>query len=383
MSFFKSKKNTNRRINKKGFTSYDDVYAILKDNIDESSEFYELEQAKVLKVFLDASDPDFPTTDGPEDIGRIPDWSFLGTIKARFLESQSEGDEISGYIKPLSPHIISYPVVGEIVNVALHGGQKYYYNPLNLKNKVNLNLADGETGDGIVNEESTEFNRSILGEHGDLIINGRFGNAIKFGSDPSYQYPDIKITNNQSAPDEKKYDNHYPHVQNLNSDGSSIFISSGAIRKIDQIVPAAINLTTPEILDGDMITLNSDKLVFNAKGNDSDGDIHMFADNNINITANEEINFQIGEFSLGGKITFLDPDSDNPLLKGRQTVELFFEMFKNLDSFCNTVSSATGIEQVAVAAETLRSELILTKIAYMPPIVRKLQFGKRLKKLTR
>ncbi len=89
------------------------------------------------------------------------------------------------------------------------------------------------------------------------------------GSDPFYQYPDIKITNRQSVPPHKIQDEHYPHLQNINADGSSIFITSGPARVIDSLIPACVTLTTPDVLDGDMITLNSDRLVFNSKNTDT------------------------------------------------------------------------------------------------------------------
>ena len=92
MPFFKSRKNKNRRTDGGGFTTYDDVYQIVKDNIDEAVEFYELEPALVTQVLLDPKD--FPKKDTPSRNGKMPDYSYLGTIKARFLESQSGGDVI-------------------------------------------------------------------------------------------------------------------------------------------------------------------------------------------------------------------------------------------------------------------------------------------------
>ena len=38
--------------------------------------------------------------------------------------------------------INTYPLVVEIVNIASHGGQMFYYSPLNLRNNVNIFLGD-------------------------------------------------------------------------------------------------------------------------------------------------------------------------------------------------------------------------------------------------
>ena len=355
--------------NKSGFTSYDDVYAIIKDTIDEGSEFYELEPAVVLNVLLDPKD--FPKIEGPNNIGKIPDYSYMGTIKARFLESQKRGDSIAGFVKPLSPHIIAYPIQGEIVNVALHANQLYYYNPLNLHNNVNMNVTNIQNTDGKVTVEATEFNRPILSEHGDVVLNGRFGHGLKLGSDPSYQYPDIKITNNQSNPPPKKLDDYYPHAQNLNADGSSIFMTSGPIRKGDHIVPAAFSPSTPEVLDGDMVTINSDKLVFNAKGDSkqsgNNGDIHMFSSKNCNLVANNEINLELGIGSFG-RITLGDPESVNPILKGNQTEDLLNDILSSISKFGKSLSKVTGVSEVATAAQIMLEEINILKNNDLPQI---------------
>ena len=367
MSFKKSKGTRKRHVDKTGFTSYDDVFAIIKDNVGDV-EFYQIEPAIVLNLLLDPKD--FPRIKGPNDKS-IPDYSFYGTIKARFVESQKEGDEITGYIKPLSPHIVAYPIIGEAVNVAVHGGQLYYYNPLNLRNKVNMNLAGGQDGDGKVTEGATEFNRPLHSEHGDVTLNGRYGNGIKIGSDPSYQYPDIKITNRQAVLPTQVIDDYASHPQGINTDGSSIFMTSGPIRKEDHIIPAAFSLSTPDVLDGDMVTINSDKLVFNAKGDvgekGNNGDIHMFARENCNLVANNEINLELGAGRFG-RITFGDPESINPILKGNQTEDLFQNIISSLDNFCDSVSSATDVAGVATAAGTMLTEMKAVKKDILPQI---------------
>ena len=350
MPFWKSKKSKNRKKGGGGFLTYDDAYQLIQDNIDEAVEFYELEPAVVIQVLLDPSD--LPKTGAP-DGGQMPDYSLLGTIRARFVESQNENDSIEGYIKPLSPHIVTYPLVGEVVNVAKHGKQMYYYQPLNMGNNVNMNVASGETTDSKITAHTTEHNRTILGEYGDMVMNGRFGQGIKFGSDPYYQYPEIKITNRQSVPPQKTKDTHYPHLQNINADGSSIFITSGPAREVDALIPSTLTLTTPDVLDGDMITLNSDRLVFNSKGTD----IHMFANRNLNLSANEEINLELGVNAFGGRITLGDAESTNPMVLGNQLEDLFEKLFSSLNSFSNAISNATGVAEVGDAANVMKTEM--------------------------
>ena len=362
MPFFKSRKNRHRRGSSTGFTTYDDVYQLIKENIDEAVEFYELEPAIVTEVFLDPKD--LPKKDIPNGNGVMPDYSFLGTIKARFIESQSDDDEIDEYIKPLSPHIVAYPLIGEIVNVAKHGSQMYYYQPLNIKNHVNMNVSPNVTTDSKVSAETTEHNRTLLGEYGDVVFSGRFGQSIKFGSDPYYLYPDIKITNRQSVPPQKTQDEYYPHVQNLNADGSSIFITSGPAREIDVLIPAVETLSTPDIIEGDVITLNSDRLIFNSK----ETDIHMFAAQNLNLSANSEINLELGLTAFGGRITLGDAESDNPMVLGDQLEDLFERLFSSLNNFSNSVSNSTGVAEIGDAAKVMLGDISDIRLNLLPKI---------------
>ena len=363
MPFFKSRKNKNRRTDGTGFLTYADAYQLIKDNIDEAVEFYELEPAIVTEVFLEPKK--LPRKDIPNGDGKMPDYSYLGTIRARFIESQSDGDVIDDYIKPLSPHMVAYPLIGEVVNIAKHGSQMYYYQPLNLKNHVNMNLANNTLTDPRVTSRTTEFNRNILSEYGDVVFNGRFGQSMKFGSDPFYLYPDVKITNRQSVLPQTIADEHYPHVQNINADGSSIFMTSGPAREVDVLIPAVQTLTTPDVLDGDMITLNSDRIVFNSKQTD----IHMFARRNLNLSANEEINLELGINTIGGRITLGDAESTNPMVLGNQLEDLFEKLLTSLVSFSNSVSSATGIAEVGDASKVMLNEVQNIKSNVLPKIL--------------
>ena len=155
MPFRNSSKVTNRETDKTGFATYSDVYTIIQDNIDESVEFYEIEPAVVLSVFLNPSSLPKKTI---EDGRLVPDYSYFGSIKARFIHSQSDGDVIEGYIKPLSSHITTYPLKGEIVNVTIHTGNLYYDMPLNLYNRTNLNRAVGASGEGLVLPQRIKYN---------------------------------------------------------------------------------------------------------------------------------------------------------------------------------------------------------------------------------
>ena len=164
-----------------GFVTLNNVVDTIKD-MTSAEEFYEIEPAEVLKVHLDVTDSDFPTltTDEGEVVAN---YGMMGSVTVRLLHSQNLGEFVEKLVRPISQHIVQYPLRGEIVNVAEYNGDLYYYNPLNLRNQVNMNRAGGMIGEGKVFPADTKMNRRLAPDHGDVIINGRFGNNIKLGSD--------------------------------------------------------------------------------------------------------------------------------------------------------------------------------------------------------
>ena len=76
-------------------------------------------------------------------------------------------------------------------------------------------------------------------------------------------------------------------------------------------------------MNGDMITINSDKIVINAKG--SFGDTHISAVRSVNLSAIDSINLEVPE--AGGVITLGSPDANNPVVKGLELLVLFKDLF--------------------------------------------------------
>ena len=359
MSYHKSTHIYKREVESGGVTSYDDVYGILQDNIDQLSEFYEIEPAVVEQVFVNPKSlPTLKTETGEQ----LPNYSLYGTIKARFLESQEQGDEIESHIKPLSSHMVVYPVVGEVVNVAKYGNDYYYYTPLNLHNNVNMNRSIAGIRDGVVKPGITKNNRTLASKKGDININGRFGHGIKFSSNEDYRFPTIKITNLQNNDSRKNVDEYFPHVQDINLDGSTIMLSSGKIDKENDIlIPAAPSSWWPEkwetSIDQNVIVLNSDSLIFNSKGRD--GDIHLIANRNVAIASNYSVTLEAGET---GVINLGEADATNPVLKGKEARDLLQKLFKMLMDFSNVAATTTQFADLNDAAMNLSERLTLLEM---------------------
>ena len=170
-----------------GFATMNSVVDAIKD-MTSAEEFYEIEPAEVLKCYVDPKDTDFPTMNN--DSGdTIVNLSMLGSLKVRLLHSQKAGESVDALVKPISQHIVQYPLKGEVVNVAQYNGELYYYNPLNLNGQVNMNRLPLRSGEGEVFPEFTKFNRKIRSSQGDTVFQGRFGQSLHFGSDKNFVKP--------------------------------------------------------------------------------------------------------------------------------------------------------------------------------------------------
>ena len=82
-----------------GFVNMNQVYAAIR-KYETDTEFYEIEPAEVLKVWLDPEDPNFPTNTNTEGTV-IPDMNMLGAITVRLLHSQRNGGTLDNFVMPL------------------------------------------------------------------------------------------------------------------------------------------------------------------------------------------------------------------------------------------------------------------------------------------
>ena len=320
-----------------------------------ADEFYEIEPAEVLKVWIDPDEPGFPTKIKENPKGKdeiVPDLSAIGAIVVSLRESQLSNEILERLVYPISSHIVQYPLRGEVVNVASYEGKLFYSNPLNLHNKVNLNRITGRAGEGMVTIENTKYNRKIYPQQGDLIIQGRFGQSIRMGSDEKYEKPNLKISVGQGSNKKlkafKALNADRPHTLNVNNDEACIWITTNE----------PIPLRTPESISADknedprggegnsLITINADSLIFNSR----ESRIHMFSKENINLSAVNEINLE----TPAGQINLLDPNSTNPIVKGEELKEFLIQM---ITKFEKSISGLTSLIEPRMYSDDQKSIL--------------------------
>ena len=301
--------------------------------------FYELEEAVVLDIVLDEDHPAIEescldSSDSPPNIdGKKPadgdlDYSWIGRIKFRFLNSQvGQNKESLDWAYPMeNTGVIEYPLMNEVVIVAKYMNSYYYTRKLNTKSVINSNASFvTERAHGLVEQNLNEYKldsegnptpydgpvsklnffggenyEGVLGSYfkfnskirtlkkfeGDTVVESRFGSSIRFGAYDDNRVNDkgvgeysdnggnpMILIRNRQAPiktssgiSAKGYT-----IEDINKDGSSIHMTSG--KTVSNFVPEVglvgmINVTrgiNPPTLDGDQIIFNSDRLVFSSR----------------------------------------------------------------------------------------------------------------------
>jgi hypothetical protein len=285
---------------------------LIKEISDEPGQFYELEPLEVLEVHLDDTKNSFPQgSDGP-------DYTYLGGVKGRLVISETGKniDKLSDY-KPLNPNIQTTPVIGEIVIGVKYLGQLFYTTQVNFFGNPNFNtqhgLSKGKSKDTLVSDnidtaneqddtgvkvgyylEPTQDVRRLLPQEGDVLIEGRFGNTIRIGSDiknDNQDSPNIILNAGQSKddfPNPKQ-----PVEEKIDTDGSSVYITTNQPLTF---TPGIESKLSPPPYEGKNILLSSDRIIFNTKNG---GDIVFGSNNNISICAPKEVVIEADTTKIG------------------------------------------------------------------------------------
>ena len=383
-----------------GLAQVADVHKIRSEIQKNTPEFYELEPAEVIDVFLDEDDFRFhdhklhntkPLV--TEDDKII--WKYYGWIRARMAVS-NKGDSNTILVAPLDSNIKEYPYPGEHVIVASYYGKKYYTQKLNTANSVNLNSFKGLSRPwdpwGGEDYNVKEFKgdsgiRQLQAYEGDITFNGRFGQSIRFGSNITELYD----KNEELIPNSGKEDSpnviiragqgveesipNKPVKENINLDGSSIWMTTDQKVDIDfsnKLTPGLYTFSEkgPDGLAGNQIIINSDRLIFNAKKNA----ILMTSPTAIGLSANHEIGLEVPNDT--GKVLLGDVhDLTQPALGGELTMDLIDKLLGYLITFANGISGAQGtcvdftipISDILPSSKGLVSSLKLLKTRMNEP----------------
>lgn len=280
--------------------------------------------------------------------------SYLGDIK---------NPSDSNIAIPLIPNQKYYPVVGELVlifdlpsNITQINGvstQKYYLSTINIWKNIHHNSQiSPEIMLGKTFEENPNINQ-LQPYEGDYILEGRFGNSLRFGStSKDVNVPNlwskngnngepITILNNGSNFDSSSLQ---PYIENINKDNSSIYLTSfqtipiSSSKKIEN--PLSIP-TEPNKYSKSQIILNSDRVLINSKKDDvliyGNTNVGVFAKNHINIDSDSSIIINSPKIYMGlnnGKLP------SEPAVLGIKTVEWLMSLLELISEYTKLLSVA-------------------------------------------
>src|SRR5210317_89856 len=314
--------------------------------------------------------------------------------------------------KPLFPNQKYYPVLNEMVYIigipSLGVNENptlvefYYFQAVNVWNSNHHNALPDEiftyqqpesqqqdyptVGLGAVrrvSDESTEINlgktfferpniRTLQPYEGDYILEGRWGNSIRFGSTvadttPKNTWSDsglngdpiVIIRNGQYENDQDPW---VPIVENINQDSGSIYLTS--TQKINLTPSLSVNAsgstynsyptkTKPKAINEyiePQVIINSNRLVFNTNKDhlllSSIKSVGLNAVESVNIDTPKTI-IQSNEVYLGGK------NATEPVLKGDETIKILVNLVDELTALYSVLSTLTGaIDPAAKAVGT-------------------------------
>ncbi len=356
------------------------------------------------------------------------EYSSIGGILFEELSNPS-GKSLStlSFASPLYSNITFLPLVNEIVYIISlpnattqtnpsTGKAYYYFQSINIWNSIHhnaspnslatkptqgQNYAKTEAGVEVssdTNIEDINFGftfkertgiRNLQPFEGDVLIEGRWGNTIRFGSTVNNSTPFnpwsdsgvngepiIILKNGQTQTQD---DSWIPQVENINTDKSSLYLTSNqqipigaASTDYSSYTPAFGEIpSSPSSYNGSQVIVNSGRLLFNSK-NDH---ILLSSARTISFGAQKGFNFDTPSnfvVKVGTKIMLGDKEESTtePLILGDKFLDDFQKLLNNvvlLTSALGTVGTPVPYQpNIAVAQSAtkvgLQAQTMLTSI---------------------
>jgi hypothetical protein len=330
------------------------------------------------------------TTPSSEMFEQVGGWDGLGTIFYLDYEQSKSVSVISPHLCkkaiPFFPNQKYYPLLGEIVllfdlpsfNSQSTGAgavtQKYYISTINLwnNNHHNAQPADPNASLGNTFVENGDI-RTLRPFEGDYILEGRFGNSLRFGSTSKINTNEnfwsktgndgdpITIITNGHTPNGKPG----PYVENLNNDGSAIYLTTTQQIPLnvikDKLNPLNSTTLPNKYNSGTQVIVQADRVVLHARKEN----VMLFSTNNIELYAKQTVSFDADEkVVLNSPRIFLGLDGNDaptePVLLGGETIKLLNKLLSEVSKFCDKLTTAITPPQgspmvdVNVAAAALK-----------------------------
>jgi hypothetical protein len=360
--------------------------------------------ARVIDIVLNENHPYFTTVGEYNGIGAI----FYEIVNRTGTNTDSNNS--TNFALPYDPQLKTYPLINEYVILikipnnqtgGLASSTSYFYlNPVNIWNHPhhdaypnplpNINVTSSQSDDyaslsavsgsvrrvGNDNEyfPDSELNskkndsqftfvekadiHSLMPFMGDVLLEGRHGQSIRFGSTarPPESAPPVAINNNWSVtgsngdpitiirngqPTNVSDEGWIPITEDLNRDLSSIYLTSYQKIPFSTANENFFSYTTPPITPAlytnPQIILNSNRVTINAKSDS----VLISGQISVGLSSNESINIEAEQIYLDGTdIRLGKKDASQAVLKGNDTVDylkILINELKNLTEALKTV----------------------------------------------
>jgi hypothetical protein len=349
---------------------------------------FQYKVGKVYAVILD--DRSVPENVWLENGG----WAGIGTILYQVYNENEEPpieDITDSFLAtlptalPLFPNQKYFPLPGEIVllqtlpsapsPITNKTEETYYTSVINAWNSPQFNGLFIEQDKNLLYNsfnENSEF-RGVRTFEGDYVLEGRFGNSIRFGSTNKVGAEDLtpwstnpgEIDNNPimilSNQHGFKPNGSDLYVEDINKDGASLYLSS------QQVIPLNIgNITSPTgIRDyiNPQAVINADRTIISSK----EDEVLVFGRTGVELYSQGPVYMQSNKvgIALQDNNIFLGPynnaQTTQPLVLGNNLREFLSGLLKALSTFSTDIIDAKAtpegitITDVALAAEGLQA----------------------------
>lgn len=324
--------------------------------------------ARVKDIILDSSHPEYQKYLGPESIGAIK-YSLID----RNIDTNDSTTLAVAF--PANRNFTTYPVKNEIV-LLIKGPKEDLQSPTNTRyvervdyylpvvgifNQVNSNILNDETdnskpGPSFSNQEVFEEKPEVRPLHpfnGDVILQGRHGQGIRFTGAISKNNPYTDQSNAQSpitiiSNGHPEVDISTFHIENINADDSSIYLTSfhtiPLLQSKFKYAGAKERPVQADKFKGAQIVVNSGRLFFNSYTDDiqftSETDFGVSA-TNVYIDAEEYVSLDATKIYLGEKAKQFELQ---PVILGDQLEMLLRELLDALQRTGKAMTKAKTVD---------------------------------------
>jgi hypothetical protein len=343
---------------------------------------------RVVSIVLDETHPRF------KELG---EWNGLGTIEYTLVDQIIPPTQNYPTAKPYDPSIRNLPLINEVVFISLlpntdtntftTSKTSYYTSIIGLWNHPHHNaypqfsnkLPPSQQKDYVetelgsvrrVTDQSTEIFlgrtfvergniHPLLPFEGDRILEGRWGNSIRFGStvkDSVNTWSSIgtngdPITIIRNGQGKQTDEGWVPTIEDINNDDTSIYLTSTQKIPLEASSTSYSSYssnppTTPNEYAGKQLLLNSGRLVFNSTEDhillSSIKTVNINAINGFNVDSPQSV-IQSNSVLLGGI------NAVEPVLKGDTTINILVDLVNQLQALAIALQSVTPQAGLAVA----------------------------------